>query len=123
MLHNFVNILKKTQLDYVLFFFLAVLGFIASHGLSLFAVRGGFFSLRCTGFSFWWLLLLRSTAPLGAWASVLAARGLSSCGTWALEHVGFSIAACGLSSCSTGSRECVLLSLWCVGLVVVAHRL
>ena len=30
---------------------------------------------------------------LGAWASVVVARGLSSCGSWALEH--------GLSSCGT----------------------
>ena len=30
---------------------------------------------------------------LGAWASVVAARGLSSCGAWALGHTGFSSCA------------------------------
>ena len=34
---------------------------IAAHGLSLVAASGGHSSLWCTGFSLWWLLLLRST--------------------------------------------------------------
>ena len=49
---------------------------IAGRGLSLVAVRGGCSSLQCTGFSLWWLLLLRSTGSRCA--------GFSSCGTWAL---------------------------------------
>ena len=39
-------------------------------GLSLVAASGGYSSLRCAGFSLWWLLLLQST-------------GFSSCGTQA----------------------------------------
>ena len=35
--------------------------FIAAHGLSLVAVKGGYSLLRCAGFSLRWLLLLRST--------------------------------------------------------------
>ena len=52
--------------------------FIAVCGLSLVAASGGYSSLRCTGFSLWWLLLLRSTDSRRA--------GFSSCGSWALEH-------------------------------------
>ena len=37
-------------------------------------------SLQCAGFSLWWLLLLQSTGS-GAWASVVVAHGLSSCGS------------------------------------------
>ena len=47
--------------------------FVAAHGLSLVAVSGGYSSLRCTGFSLRWLLLLRSTGSRRA--------GFSSCGT------------------------------------------
>ena len=46
--------------------------FVAAHGLSLVAVSGGYSSLRCAGFSLWWLLLFRST---GSWCA-----GFSSCG-------------------------------------------
>ena len=35
--------------------------FAAVFGLSLVVVSGGYSSLRCVGFSLWWLLLLRST--------------------------------------------------------------
>ena len=44
-------------------------------GLSLAAASGGYSSMRCAGFSLWWLLLLRSTGSRRA--------GFSSCGTWA----------------------------------------
>ena len=57
---------------------MAELGFVAAHGLSLVAVSGGYSSLQCSGFSLWWLLLLRSTGARQA--------GFSSCGTWALER-------------------------------------
>ena len=63
--------------------------FLVARGLSLVAVRGGYSSLWCAGFSLRWLLLLRSTR-----ASVVVARGLSSCDLQALERR--------LSSC--GSR-------------------
>ena len=43
------------------FFFLAALGLVAVHRLFLVAASGGYSSLRCMGFSLWWLLLLWST--------------------------------------------------------------
>ena len=49
--------------------------FIAVRRLSLVAASGGYSSLQCTGFSFQWLLLLRSTGSRRA--------GFSSCGTQA----------------------------------------
>ena len=47
--------------------------FVAAHGLSLVAVSRGYSSMRCTGFSLRWLLLLRSTGSRCA--------GFSSCGS------------------------------------------
>ena len=44
--------------------------FVAVRGLSLVAASGGYSSLRCTGFSLQWLLLLQSTG------SVVVACGL-----------------------------------------------
>ena len=49
--------------------------FVAARRLSLVAVSGGYSSLRCTGFSLRWLLLLRSTGSRRA-GSVVVARGL-----------------------------------------------
>ena len=49
--------------------------FVAARGLSLVVASGGYSSLQCTGFSLWWLLLLRSTGSRHA--------GFSSCGAWA----------------------------------------
>ena len=51
--------------------------FVAARGLSLVAASGGYSSLRCAGFSFWWLLLLRSTGS--------RCMGFSSYGTWAQQ--------------------------------------
>ena len=69
---------------YNLGFFVFVFGFfwlcevfVAARGLSLVAAMGGF---SCGG-----------TRALGVWATVVAARALSSCGLQALE--------CRLSSC------------------------
>ena len=59
--------------------------FVAARGLSLVAVRGGYSSLWCVGFSLRWLLLLRSTGSRRA--------GFGSCGSWGLERR--------LSSCGT----------------------
>ena len=73
------------------FFFWLHWVFIAAHGLSLVAASGGYSSLRCAGFSLWWLLLLQSTGSRCTQASVVAAHELSSCGMWALERAGFII--------------------------------
>ena len=49
-----------------IYLFLAVLGLCCcAHGLSLVAASGGYSSLRCTGFSLWWL---RGARALGAQA-------------------------------------------------------
>ena len=49
---------------------------LAARRLSLVAESGGFSSLRCTGFSLWLLVLLRSTGSRHA-GSVVVAHGLS----------------------------------------------
>ena len=49
--------------------------FVAARGLSLVVASGGYSSLRCTGFSLQWLLLLRSIDSRHV--------GFRSCGTWA----------------------------------------
>ena len=68
-------------LIYLFYFFGCVgtfFGCVAAHELSLVAESEGYSSLRCTGFSLRWLLLLRSTGSRRA--------GFSSCGARALEH-------------------------------------
>ena len=74
--HNFF---LKNKFIYFIYLFLAALGLRCCCGLSLVAESGVCSSLRCAGFSLQWLLLLRSTT-LGPQASVVVARGLSSCG-------------------------------------------
>ena len=76
---------------YIIYFWLCWV-FIAAHGLSLVWTVGA--TLHCSvrashhgGFSCY------RTWALGMWSSVVVARRLSSCGSWALE--------CGLSSCGT----------------------
>ena len=59
--------------------------FVAARGLFSSCGEGDYYSLRCTGVSLWWLLLLQSR-DLGAWASIVVARGLSSCGPRAVER-------------------------------------
>ena len=73
--------------------------FVAACGLSLVAVSGGYSSLRCMGFSLWWLLLLE--------------HGLQEHGLQQLQHVGSVVAAHGLQSAGSvvahglrGSKEC-----------------
>ena len=68
-------------------------------GPSPVAVSGGYSSLQWAGFSLRWLLLLQSMGSrcvgfgsCGAWDSVVVARRLSSCGSWALER---SLSSCG----------------------------
>jgi len=62
---------------------------VAVHGLSLVPETGATLH-AARGFSLWWLLSLLSTgSALGARASIVAAHGLSRCGSWA-ECTGFS---------------------------------
>ena len=81
-------------LNFIYFIFWPSWVFIAAHGLSLVAASGGHSSLRCTSFSLWWLLLLRSTGSRRV--------GFSSCGLWALE--------CRLSSCGAWAK--LLHGMW-----------
>ena len=90
--HNYYYFFYK--FIYFIYFWLCRV-FVAVHGFSLVAVSGGYSSLQYAVFSLWWLLLLRSTA-LGAQASVVVARGLSSRGSWALER---RLSSCGAQLC------------------------
>ena len=54
--------------------FLAALVFLAARGLSLVAASGGYSSLRCTGFSLLWLLLLWSTGCRCSGSAVVVHR-------------------------------------------------
>ena len=74
---------KHTVFFFNVFIFWLRWVFVAVHGLSLVAVSGGYSSLRYTGFSLHWLLLLQSTGS--------RRLGFRSCGAWALD--------CRLSSC------------------------
>ena len=99
--------LRVMKIFYLYFFNLLILliyfwlhwVFIAARGLSLVAGSGGYSSLRCTGFSLRWLLLLWSTGS---------------------RHAGF-------SSCSTQAQQLWLAGsraqaqLWCTGLVAPRH--
>ena len=92
---------------YFFFFFFGCWVFVAARRFSLVAARGGFSSLRCTGFSLPWFLLLQSTGFRCAGFSSCSARalglmGFSSCGSRALELR--------LSSC--GSRAQLLRGMW-----------
>ena len=97
---SFSQSLKKIFFAYLLIYFWLHWVFVAACGLSLVVASGGaplhgcVWASHCGGFS------CRAQA-LGAWASVLAEQGLSSCGSPALEH--------GLSG------------LWRTGLVVQWH--
>ena len=59
--------------------------FTAACGLSLVVAKGGYSSLRCSGLSLWWLLLLRSMGSRLT-GSVVVTHWLS-CSAW---HVGSS---------------------------------
>ena len=74
--------------------------FIAERQLSLAVASGGYSSLRCTGFSLRWLLLLRSTGSRRV--------GFSTCSTWARQLW------------LAGSRV-QAQQLWCTGLVAPQH--
>ena len=71
---------------YFIYSFLAVLGLhCCAWVFPSCCGERGYSSLRCTGFSLWWLLLLWSMGSGHAVFRVIA-RGLSSCGSWALER-------------------------------------
>ena len=60
---NFKNTFFKYLFIYLflfIYFWLRCV-FVAVRGLSLVVASGGYSSLRCAGFSLWWLLLLQST--------------------------------------------------------------
>ena len=79
-----VLVLTNFVKDFFFFFkFLALLGLCCCAGFSLVVVSGSFSSMWYAGLSSQWLLLLRST---GSQDSIVTARGLSSCYSWALEH-------------------------------------
>ena len=60
---------------FICFYFWLHWVFVAARGLSLVAASRGYSSLRCAGFSLWWLLLLQSTGS--------RRTGFSSCGSQA----------------------------------------
>ena len=103
---------------FILLYFWPHWVFIAARGLSLVVASWDYSSLWCAGFSLRWLLLLQSTgsrhtgfSSCSTQASVVAACGLRSCGTQALEHVGFSscnawaLGSAGFSSCGSRALE------------------
>ena len=73
-------------LKFIYYLFLAALVFVAVHGCSLVAESGGYSSLRCSGFSLQWLLLLQSTGS--------RLEGFSGCSTQT-QKLSCSV-ACGL---------------------------
>ena len=78
-----VLVLTNFVKDFLFFLFLALLGLCHCAGFSLVVVSGTFSLMWNAGLSSQWLLLLWST---GSQDSVIKARGLSSCHSWALEH-------------------------------------
>ena len=89
---RFIYFFKKYFYLFIYFWLCWV--FIATCGLSLVVASGSYSSLRCTGFSLQWLLLLQSTGSRHA--------GFGSCGSRALEHR--------LNSC--GTRASFLCGMW-----------
>ena len=65
-------------INFIFIYFWLCWVFVAACGLSLVAASGGYSSMRCTGFSLRWLLLLRNTGS--------RRTSFSSCGSQALEH-------------------------------------
>ena len=84
-----------TQIFFFNLFFGCTGSLLLCTGFSLVAVSGGYFSLRCAGFSLGGFSC--GARALGTWASVVVALGLSSCGSRALEHR--------LSSCGTRAQS------------------
>ena len=106
LLHQYHTVLtqlffKKINLCAYFNFFWLCWVFIAVCRLSLVAASRGYSSLRCMGFSCSGFSCGGAQA-LGTRASVVAAHGLSSCGSRALEHR--------LASCGTQAQ--LLRGMW-----------
>ena len=91
--------------------------FLAARGLYLVAASGGYshcgaWASHCGGFS------CCAARALGAWASVIAARALSSCDLWALECRLSSCGARHVGSSQTRAQTCVP----CTGRQILNHR-
>ena len=94
--HPWVHYLLLISASFVLFFIFYLWlhwVFIAACGFSLVAESSGYSSLQCTGFSLWWLLLLRSVGSracghLYLWVTgSVAARHVGSSWTRDQTHV------------------------------------
>ena len=97
--------LKNFYFFIILFIYLFILAALGLHCCTwafLWLWRVGATLHQCTGISLQWLLFFGVWAP-DAWASVVVASGLSSCGSWALERR--------LSSCGAWGP----VALWHVG--------
>ena len=94
---------KKLFFNLILFIFIfgCVGSLLLCTGFSLVAASRGYSSLQCVGFSLGGFSCCKARA-LGVRASVVVALGLSSCGSWALEHR--------LSSCGAGAS--LLRGMW-----------
>ena len=87
--HNAWNVLalwtRTWQQPEIYCLFLALLGLHCCAGFPLAVAGRGCSLLWCSGFSLWWLLLLRSTGSRQQ-ASVVAAHGLCRCSSQALDR-------------------------------------
>ena len=100
----------KNKFIYLFIYFWLRWVFVAVHRLSLVAASRGYSSLRCAGFSLWWILLVWSTGSRHV--------GFSRCGTWAqqLWHTGL-VAPQHVGSSRTRARTCVP----CIGRRIPNH--
>ena len=87
MASGFFFLIKKSIYFWLYWVFAAVWAF-----LQLWLV-GATLQLRCSGFSLWQFLLLQSMGSRVVQASVVAAHGLSGCGSQALDH---RLSSCGV---------------------------
>ena len=89
------------------------------HGFSLVAVSRGYSSLWYSSFSLPWLLLWSTGSRLAGFSS--CRHGLSSCGVQALGTRASVVAARGLSNCCSWAPEDDLSSCSSMGLVALQH--
>ena len=96
LMHAYIFFFHK----FIYFYFWLHWIFVAQHGLSLVVASGCYSSLRCSGFSLRWLLLLQSTGSRHP--------SFSSCSTWAQQLW--------LAGCRAQAQQ-----LWNMGLVAPWH--